>query len=56
VLFLVDLVQEIHLRFEANLPLYGHEISESINPIEAGLGFAVKFDKDFIGKDALVQC
>lgn len=43
------------LRFEANLPLYGHEISESINPIEAGLGFAVKLDKDFIGKDALVN-
>jgi len=43
------------LRFEANLPLYGHEISESINPIEAGLGFAVKFDKDFIGKDALLK-
>ncbi|MFA5493092.1 MAG: glycine cleavage system aminomethyltransferase GcvT [Bacteroidales bacterium] len=41
------------LRFEANLPLYGHEISETINPIEAGLGFAVKLDKDFIGKEAL---
>jgi aminomethyltransferase len=43
------------LRFEANLPLYGHEISDSINPIEAGLGFAVKFEKDFIGKDALLE-
>ncbi|MBN2268039.1 MAG: glycine cleavage system aminomethyltransferase GcvT [Acholeplasmataceae bacterium] len=43
------------LRFEANLPLYGHEISETINPIEAGLGFAVKLDKEFIGKDALVS-
>lgn len=42
------------LRFEANLPLYGHEISETINPIEAGLGFAVKFEKDFIGKEALL--
>lgn len=42
------------LRFEANLPLYGHEISETINPIEAGLNFAVKLEKDFIGKDALV--
>ncbi|TNF09634.1 MAG: glycine cleavage system aminomethyltransferase GcvT [Bacillota bacterium] len=43
------------LRFEANLPLYGHEISDAINPIEAGLGFAVKLEKDFIGKEALVN-
>jgi aminomethyltransferase len=42
------------LRFEANLPLYGHEISESINPVEAGLNFAVKLDKSFIGRDAIV--
>jgi aminomethyltransferase len=44
------------LRFEANLPLYGHEISETINPVEAGLNFAVKLEKDhFIGKDALLK-
>lgn len=43
------------LRFEANLPLYDHEISESINPVEAGLNFAIKLEKDFIGRDALVQ-
>ena len=44
------------LRTEAALPLYGHEINENIDPVEAGLKFAVKFDKsDFIGKEALLQ-
>ena len=43
------------LRFEANLPLYGHEISDTIHPYEAGLGFAIKLDKPFIGKDALAK-
>ena len=45
------------LRFEARLPLYGHEISEQHNPLEAGLGFAVKLKKDveFIGREALVK-
>ncbi|MFA5543631.1 MAG: glycine cleavage system aminomethyltransferase GcvT [Bacilli bacterium] len=41
------------LRFEANMPLYGHEISDSINPLEATLKFAIDFDKNFIGRDAL---
>lgn len=43
------------LRFEVNLPLYGQELSKDISPIEAGLNFAVKIDKqeDFIGRDAL---
>lgn len=44
------------LRFEARLPLYGQELSETISPLEAGLGFAVKLDKgDFIGREALAQ-
>ncbi len=44
------------LRFEASLPLYGNEISQDITPLEAGLGFFVKLNKDnFIGKDALVK-
>lgn len=41
------------LRFEAAMPLYGHEISEEINPLVAGLGFAVALEKDFIGVEAL---
>ena len=43
------------LRFEARLPLYGQEISKDISPLEAGIGFAVKVDKevDFLGKESL---
>lgn len=42
------------LRLEASLPLYGHELTEDIDPLSAGLGFVVKLDKeDFIGLDAL---
>jgi aminomethyltransferase len=42
------------LRLEAAMPLYGHELSESINPMQAGLGFAVTFgDREFVGKAAL---
>ncbi|EXG78924.1 glycine cleavage system aminomethyltransferase GcvT [Cloacibacillus evryensis] len=44
------------LRTEAALPLYGHEITEVIDPLTAGLNFAVKMDKpDFIGKSGLVK-
>jgi glycine cleavage system T protein (aminomethyltransferase) len=42
------------LRLEAAMPLYGHELSESIDPLTAGLSFAVKLKAgDFIGKAAL---
>jgi aminomethyltransferase len=43
------------LRLEAGMPLYGHELSESRDPISAGLNFAVSLDKDFIGRDALAK-
>jgi aminomethyltransferase len=42
------------LRFEAGYCLYGHELDETTTPLEAGLGWTVKFDKPcFIGKAAL---
>jgi aminomethyltransferase len=44
------------LRLEAGMPLYGHEMSEEINPLQVGLRFAVKLKKEsFIGKDALLN-
>ena len=42
------------LRLEAAMPLYGHELTEFINPLQAGLSFAVNFgDREFIGREAL---
>ena len=42
------------LRLEAGMPLYGHELSEELNPIQAGLKFAVQLkDRQFLGRDAL---
>ena len=42
------------LRLEAGMPLYGHELTEEITPLQAGLGWAVKFAKPtFVGKTAL---
>jgi aminomethyltransferase len=44
------------LRLEASMPLYGHEMDDTITPKEAGLGIFVKMDKeDFIGKKALQE-
>ncbi len=42
------------LRLEAGMPLYGHELAEDVTPLQAGLGWAVKFGKpSFTGKAAL---
>lgn len=44
------------LRFEVCYWLYGNDISRDINPLEAGQGWAVKFEKDtFIGREALYR-
>ena len=44
------------LRLEAGYPLYGHELSDSITPLEASLDWTVKLQKDdFIGKNALSE-
>jgi len=43
------------LRLEAAMPLYGHEMDETISPLETGLDFGVKMGKDdFIGHSAIV--
>ncbi|KUN79514.1 glycine cleavage system aminomethyltransferase GcvT [Streptomyces griseoruber] len=44
------------LRLEAGMPLYGHELSTSLTPFDAGLGRVVKFEKegDFVGREALL--
>jgi aminomethyltransferase len=41
------------LRLEAAYSLYGHELSDDISPVEAGLRFAVSTAKDFIGSDVV---
>ncbi|MDF1665461.1 MAG: glycine cleavage system aminomethyltransferase GcvT [Planctomycetota bacterium] len=44
------------LRLEAGMPLYGHELDENTNPLEAGLQFAVQLDKNpFMGSEKLLK-
>jgi aminomethyltransferase len=43
------------LRLECRMALYGNDIDETTNPLEAGLAWTVKLDKgDFVGRDALL--
>ncbi|MCS4490780.1 glycine cleavage system aminomethyltransferase GcvT [Corynebacterium sp. ES2794-CONJ1] len=42
------------LRLEAGMPLYGHELTREKNPYDAGLGFVISSEGDFIGRDALL--
>jgi aminomethyltransferase len=52
---LIGLGARDSLRLEAGFPLYGHEITENITPLTAGLGWVVKFDKGpFVGSEALL--
>jgi aminomethyltransferase len=41
------------LRLEARFSLYGNDIDETTDPIEAGLGWTCKLDKEFTGRDAI---
>ena len=44
------------LRLEAAMPLYGHEMDESVSPLETGLGWAVKAETHgFIGREAMLK-
>lgn len=43
------------LRIEFGLPLYGQELSEEIHPLMTRYKWVVKFDEDFIGKEALLK-
>ncbi len=43
------------LRLEMKMALYGNDIDETTTPIEAGLGWIVSFNKDFIGKDVIAK-
>jgi len=52
----IGLAARDSLRFEAKMPLYGQEIAANLNPLQAGLGWAVAFDKgDFVGRNALLK-
>jgi aminomethyltransferase len=52
----VGLAARDTLRLEAGMPLYGHELSEQINPVQAGLDFAVNLrGREFIGAEAIAR-
>ena len=37
------------------MPLYGHEMTDDISPLEAGLGWAVKPEHEFVGREAMIK-
>ena len=52
---LIGLAARDTLRLEMKMALYGNDIDETTTPIEAGLSWIVKLDKDFIGHDVLAR-
>ena len=51
----VGLAARDSLRFEPGFPLYGHELTEEITPVEARLTWACAFQTPFIGRDAILE-
>jgi aminomethyltransferase len=51
----IGLAARDSLRFEPCMPLYGHELSPTLSPVQARLNFALSLEKDFIGRDALLK-
>lgn len=51
----VGLAARDSLRFEACMPLYGQELNAVLTPVNTRLNFAVSYDKDFIGRDAILK-
>ena len=51
----IGLAARDSLRFEPSFSLYGHEIAADITPIEARLGWVVRLNTDFIGRNALLK-
>ncbi|TNF87569.1 MAG: FAD-dependent oxidoreductase [Gammaproteobacteria bacterium] len=48
------LLAQTSMRIEKRFLAYGHELDTDINPLQVGLGFAVAWESDFIGRDALL--
>lgn len=54
-LALAGLAARDSLRFEAALPLYGHELGPTVTPLEAGLERFLAWERPFVGREALLR-